>query len=200
MTIELIDAPIMLNLTPKPNVRTQLGSPNAPRNSKSILKSAKPENSRQKEEDHYGKQLPIKICPISPIDILNKRGVYSVAFSPDGSTLASDKDNTIQLWDAATGQEVKMEKPFFVDIVGKFTADINSVAFSPDGRKIAGGIHQSETICLWNAATGEQLRAMRADNANALHWVNTVAFSVDNKILASGSEDGNLYLWDVEDR
>ena len=31
-----------------------------------------------------------------------------------------------------------------------------------------------------------------------MHWVNTVAFSVDGKILASGSEDGNLYLWDVE--
>ena len=197
MTIELIDAPIMLNLAPKPNVRTQLGSPNASRNSKSILKSAKPENSRQKENTTMQITSAQDLSHIT-IDVLNKRGVYSVAFSPDGSTLASDKDNTIRLWDAATGQEVKMEKSFLVDIVGKFTADINSVAFSPDGRKIAGGIHQSETICLWNAATGEQLRAMRADNANALHWVNTVAFSVDNKILASGSEDGNLYLWDAE--
>ena len=38
---------------------------------------------------------------------------------------------------------------------------------------------------------------MKENAPNALHWVNTVAFSVDSKIVASGSEDGNLYLWDV---
>ena len=131
------------------------------------------------------------------IEVANRRGVYSIAFSPDGSTLASDTDNTIQLWDAATGQEIETKKLFWVDIGGHFTADINSIAFSPDGQMIAGGINERETICIWNAATGEQRRAIKEDAANALHWVNTVAFSVDGKILASGSEDGNLYLWDV---
>ncbi len=52
------------------------------------------------------------------IEVANRRGVYSVAFSPDGSTLASDRDNTIQLWDAATGHQIKIEKSFWVDIEG----------------------------------------------------------------------------------
>ena len=143
------------------------------------------------------KTTPVQDLSHTTIEFANRRGVYSVAFSPEGSTLASDRDNTIQLWDAVTGQEIETKKLFWVDISGHFTADINSIAFSPDGQMIAGGINERETICIWNAATGEQLRAIREEAANALHWVNTVAFSVDGKILASGSEDGNLYLWDV---
>ena len=119
------------------------------------------------------------------IEVANRRGVYSVVFSPDGSTLASDRDNTIQLWDAITGEKIETEKLFWVDIAGKFTADINSIAFSPDGQMIAGGINERETICIWDAATGEQLRYIREDAANPLHWINAVAFSVDSKILAS---------------
>ncbi len=132
------------------------------------------------------------------IDLAIRRGVHSVAFSPDGSTVASDRDNTVRLWDAVTGQEIEMEKNFWVAFQRNFTADINSVAFSPDGRMIAGGINESEVICLWDAATGENFRFMKENAPNGFHWVNTVAFSPDSKILASGSEDGNLYLWDVE--
>lgn len=197
MTIELIDTSIMLNLASKPDVRTQLGSPNVPYNSKKNLKLAKSKNSSQKGETTM-KTTPVQDLSHIIIEVANSRGVYSVAFSPDGSILASDKDNTIQLWDATTGQEVEMKKLFWVDIAGHFTADINSIAFSPDGRMIAGGIHERGTICLWDAATGEQLRAIREDAANPLHWINTVAFSVDSKIFASGSEDGTLHLRDVE--
>ena len=123
-----------------------------------------------------------------------KTGVNSVAFKPDGTTLAIDNDNTIRLWDVATGQEKKM---LWVDIGRNITAVVNSIAFSPDGQMLAGGVHEPETICLWDADAGEQLKTMREDTSKALHWVNTVAFSPDSKMLASGSEDGNLYLWDV---
>ena len=159
--------------------------------------SVKSENPTQKEKSTME---PISAPDMShiTIDLAIRRGVHSVAFSPDGSTVASDRDNTVRLWDAVTGQEIEMEKNFWVAFQGNFTADINSVAFSPDGRMIAGGINESEVICLWDAATGENLRFMKENAPNGLHWVNTVAFSVDSKILASGSEDGNLYLWDVE--
>ena len=197
MTIELIDTPITLNLASKSNGQTQLGNPNAPRNSKSTLKSAEPENSRQKENTIM-KTISTQDLSHITIDMANKRGVHSVAFSPDGSIVASDKDNTVELWDAVTGQAVELEQNFWVAFQGNFTADINSVAFSPNGQMIAGGINESEVICIWDAMTGENLRSMKENAPNALHWVNTVAFSPDSKILASGSEDGNLYLWDVE--
>ena len=197
MKIELIDAPIMLNLASKPNARTQLGTPNASPNSNKVLKSEKPEDSSQKETSTVKATSAQDLSHIT-IEVANKRGVYSVAFSPDGSTLASDRDNTVQLWDAATGQEIETKKLFWVDIGGHVTADINSIAFSPDGRMIAGGIHERGSICFWDAATGEKIRSIREDAANALHWINTVAFSVDSKMFASGSEDGGLYLRDVE--
>ena len=197
MKVELIDAPIVLNLESEPDNRTQLGNVNAQDKNNGIGNQAESENVPQKEKPIMPTTPPQDMSHIT-IDLAIKRGVHSVAFSPDGSIVASDKDNTVRLSDAVTGEEIKMAENFWVAFLGNFTADINSVAFSPDGRMIAGGIDESEVICLWDTATGEQLRFMKENAPNGLHWVNTVAFSRDSKILASGSEDGNLYLWDVE--
>ena len=161
------------------------------------LMSVKSENPTQKEKSTM-EPTPASDMSHITIDLATKRGVHSVAFSPDGSIVASDKNNTVGLWDAVTGKEIEREKNFWVAFQRNWTADINSIAFSPDGRMIAGGINESEVICLWDAATGENLGFMKENAPNGFHWVNTVAFSVNSKILASGSEDGNLYLWDVE--
>ena len=75
------------------------------------------------------------------------RGVSSVAYSPDGSSIASGfRDTTIRVWNATTGQCV----------AGPFQGHIESVlsvAYSPDGRYIASG-SVDHTIRVWNAATG----------------------------------------------
>ena len=72
--------------------------------------------------------------------------VVTVAFSPDGKTLASGaswKDNTIRLWDAATGQHQRT-------FTGH-TDGVESVAFSPDGRTLASGSADG-TVLLWEIA------------------------------------------------
>jgi WD40 repeat protein len=103
--------------------------------------------------------------------------VYSVAFSPDGLTLASGSlEKTIKLWDVATG-ELKAT-------LEGHSHWMNSVAFSPDGLTLASGK-------LWDVATGE----LKATLEGHSHWVNSVVFSPDGLTLASGSDDCTIKLW-----
>jgi WD40 repeat protein len=71
--------------------------------------------------------------------------VYSVAFSPDGKTLAAGSaDGTVGLWDVATGQQIG-------DPLAAPGGPVYSVAFSPDGKTLAAGSADG-TIRLWDVA------------------------------------------------
>ena len=113
--------------------------------------------------------------------------VRSVAFSPDGKRLASgSRDNTIKLWDTATGKELLTLKGH------SEYAYVWSVAFSPDGKRLASG-SIDRTIKIWDTATGKELLALKGHSSQ----VNSVAFSPDGKRLASGSDDEIIMLWDT---
>ena len=66
----------------------------------------------------------------------------SVAWSPDGSQLASaSNDKTVRIWDASTGQEVSQ--------LQGHSSDVRSVAWSPDGSQLASA-SEDETVCIWD--------------------------------------------------
>ncbi|MDE0313938.1 MAG: WD40 repeat domain-containing protein [Candidatus Poribacteria bacterium] len=110
--------------------------------------------------------------------------VWSVSFSPDGSTLASGSaDDTIRLWNANTGKHLRT--------LEGHTDDVLCVSFSPDGSTIASGSADG-TIRLWNVNTGEPIRTLSRHTS----WVRSVSFSPDGSIIASGSEDGTVILWE----
>ena len=109
--------------------------------------------------------------------------VWSVAFSPNGQTLASgSRDTTIRLWNSNTGNLKR--------ILREHTDEVLSVVFSPDGRTLASG-SLDETIGLWNPNNGNLKRTLRGHRGG----VSSVVFSPDGQTLASGSWDGTIGLW-----
>ena len=123
--------------------------------------------------------------------------MFSLAFSPDGQRLASggiDLDGlgpgsrggheTVKIWDSATGKEL-------LSLKGHTDAVITSVAFSPDGQRLASG-SEDKTVKIWDSATGKELFALKGHAGP----VQSVAFSPDGQRLASGSGDETVKIWD----
>lgn len=116
---------------------------------------------------------------------LNFGRAFSVAFSPDGETLAVGSwDGTVRLWQVAGGKELHL----FQDQ----KSPVRAVAFSPDGKLLAYG-GEGLGIVLRDTATGTELRRLKGHRGP----VTFVQFSPDGKLLASKGYDQTLRLWDA---
>jgi serine/threonine protein kinase/sugar lactone lactonase YvrE len=132
-------------------------------------------------------------------------GVYCVAFSPDGSSLASaNVDGTVKLWAVATRtrtatlthSDTDLDNPAKT-VGGTKSWSAYSVAYSPDSSIVASG-NGDGTITLWDVAT-QQGNATLPDinNENWNSFANSVAFSPNGSMLAASYDTPAVTLWNV---
>ncbi len=126
------------------------------------------------------------------LDLRTFQSASRVAFSPDGSRLASaGTDHTVKVWNSATGKEL-------LSLDGH-SKPVNRLAFSPDGRRLASASND-HTVKLWDPASGQEALTLRGHSGDVL----SVAFSPDGRWIASaggdwtrGDESGELNIWEA---
>ena len=180
MTVEIIEAPVVLNLESKPDIRTQLGASNA---SDENAASEKQPNNTQVFQNSQTWNLPENAIARFGKGVMGGSD-RAVAFSPDGKRLAVATGAGIWIYDAKTYREMAL--------LAEHTGVVRAVAFSPDGRTLASGA-QDETVKLWDLKTGHVTTF-----AGHQRGVESVAFSPDGKMLAAGTESSTVNLWDAE--
>ena len=182
MTVELIEAPIVLNLDFKPDVRTQLGNVNTP--SKNNAANQQPNEVSaavaETESEEIAKNYSQWALPKKAKARFGKGGINAIQFSPDGKQLAVGSDVGVWLYDVETGEEQSL-----------FRGACRYLAFSPDGRFLANGGYSTDVrkVQLWEIATGREVLF-----PDVYDYASALRFSSDGKMLISVGSGGQFII------
>jgi WD40 repeat protein len=181
---------------PDPSVTPAAGAPHSVAGqarktlAKQLFDEARPAGADQHLADHYEKsatgepRAPSLTYVPEPGVLQVGQNVVAIAFSPDGTRLATGSRHRVRIWDLRNGTTI-WEKP-----IGGLTKDVTGLAFSPDGTRLATASYDNFAY-IWDAATGErQLQVGQSDPVMA------VAFSPDGTRVATGGE-GFARIWDA---
>jgi len=110
--------------------------------------------------------------------------VGDVAYNTDGTKLATASFRAVRLWDAKTGQLIRLIP---------FSKQVYAVSFHPDGKRLIAGGNDQE-LTLWDLVADQVIRKFYGHTAS----VQEITFSPDGSRIASSSLDGRLLTWETE--
>ncbi len=112
--------------------------------------------------------------------------VYSAAFSTDGKSIVSaGSDRQARMWNPVDGKEIRK--------IGGFSSDIFRVVVTPDNHLLTACADRNARE--HNLADGKEIRTF----AGHKDWVYTLCYNVGSKLIATGSYDGEIRVWNSED-
>jgi len=127
------------------------------------------------------------------IRVMDGLYIHDVIFGASGNELISAVFEEIWVRDISTGN-LK-----FKIVLGEY---VKKVALSPDGHTLAisRSVGSSNgSIVIWSLQSGTRIKTIvHAKQRTTFPDINSIAFSPDGKLLASGASDGTIYLWDTQ--
>ena len=114
---------------------------------------------------------------------LNFLGASAATFSPDSQNFAvASTYGYARVWDAKSWQ-VKAT-------LSGFLSAVSSVAYSPDGQRLATGAGKQQALSLWDTASWQNVLTLDGQGAGF-----SCLFSPDGNVIGAVNVDGTLHLW-----
>jgi WD40 repeat protein/transcriptional regulator with XRE-family HTH domain len=132
----------------------------------------------------------VSLWQVPPPILLTGSPAYDAVYSPDGKMLAVSSQDSLQLW-SADGRTQLAAQP----VPGTF---VNAVEFAPHASVLAA-TYGDGMFQMWSTAGGHLLPLGQPVRASATGLTETVAFSPNGQLVATGGDDGTLRLWSVRD-
>jgi RNA polymerase sigma factor (sigma-70 family) len=157
----------------------------APRRpAKDIAQAPEPTRGKKPRLDLHGDPLPDgALLRLGTVRFRHPDGANCLILSPDGRYLATRNSVTVRVWDAATGKQLYAFP--FSEGVGGYFAGQEPMVFSPDSHELFAAADAGQVL-VWDLDSGKRREVYLGDYGR----VHSVCLTLDNQLLAAGTERG----------